>query len=52
MRWLATQRRPLEASHADELRDALDQGFGHLLDANTMETSRRNGLKPVSAETA
>ena len=31
-----------QARHADELRDALDQGFGHLLAGNRLSTSRRN----------
>lgn len=34
-----------QARHADELRDALDQGFGHLVAGNTMSTNRRNGLQ-------
>ena len=31
-----------QARHADELRDALAQGFGHLLAGNTLSTNRRN----------
>jgi integrase len=35
-----------QARHADELRAALGEGFGHLLDGNGMSTSRRNGPQP------
>ncbi len=34
-----------QARHADELRDALDQGFGHLLTGNTLSTNGRNGAQ-------
>lgn len=41
-----------QARHADELRDALDRGFGHLLAGNTMSTSRRNPTQDREPETA
>jgi integrase len=41
-----------QARHADELRDALDQGFGHLMSGNKVSTKGRNALKPVGAESA
>ena len=40
------------ARHADELRDALDEGFGHLLDGNTMSTNGRNSAHRATLGTA
>src|SRR5207253_1207253 len=41
-----------QARHADELRSALGDGFGHLLDGNAVSTGGRNGAQPVSPRTA
>ena len=39
-----------QARHADELRTALGDGFGHLLGGNTVSTSGRNGAQPATSE--
>jgi integrase len=40
------------ARHADELRASMEDGFGHLLAGNAMETGARNSAQAESVETA
>jgi integrase len=41
-----------QARHADELRERMSNGFGRLLDVNTMSTRGRNQPKPAPAPVA